>query len=147
MRGMRHHAANLANPPFPAVQADLADKDFSAERGAAVVISTGAAVDALSQERDAAERVEAEARNLHRLRLPRRPAWTPDTTPEQLDFQVGGWVGAAAWRSALASSPPAGATRELASAGGGRARALGRLPGSAHFRPCSEAVCAFAAQP
>jgi hypothetical protein len=34
------------------------------------------------------ERVEAEARHAHRLRLPRRPAWDEGTTPEQLDAQV-----------------------------------------------------------
>lgn len=57
-----------------------------------VVISTGT-VDPLAEERDARERREAEDRHRHRLKLPRRPMWTSDMTPEQLDLQVRGRCG------------------------------------------------------
>lgn len=66
--------------------ASLAGKDFSAEKEHIVVISTGA-VDSVDHERAAAERTEAEDRNRHRLRIPRRPAWDESTTPEQLQEQ------------------------------------------------------------
>ncbi|KAG1659046.1 hypothetical protein FOA52_010886 [Chlamydomonas sp. UWO 241] len=66
--------------------ADLADRDFTAERSQVVVISNGA-VDLVAQERDAAERRAAEERHRHRLRLPRRPHWDASTTPEQLELQ------------------------------------------------------------
>ncbi|GIL89787.1 hypothetical protein Vretimale_16572 [Volvox reticuliferus] len=66
--------------------ADLADRDFAAERGQAVVVSTGV-VDPLAEAKRQEERMEAEARNAHRLALPRRPPWTPDMTAEQLDLQ------------------------------------------------------------
>ncbi|EFJ46500.1 hypothetical protein VOLCADRAFT_105489 [Volvox carteri f. nagariensis] len=66
--------------------ADLADRDFTAERGHAVVVSMGV-VDPLAEARRQEERMEAEARNAHRLALPRRPPWTADMTPEQLDVQ------------------------------------------------------------
>jgi hypothetical protein len=68
-------------------QADLADRDFTAERGQAVVIVSGA-VDPLAEERNEQERREAETRNRHRLKLPRRPKWTSDMTAEELDLQV-----------------------------------------------------------
>ncbi|KXZ45888.1 hypothetical protein GPECTOR_49g472 [Gonium pectorale] len=70
--------------------ADLADRDFTAERGSAVVvISTGASgvVDPLEEARRAEERAAAEARHAHRLALPRRPPWTADMSAEQLDTQ------------------------------------------------------------
>ncbi|KAG2488868.1 hypothetical protein HYH03_012663 [Edaphochlamys debaryana] len=69
--------------------ADLADRDFTAERGQAVVISAGGTgvKDALAEAKAAEERAEAEARNAHRLALPRRPPWDADTSPEQLDLQ------------------------------------------------------------
>ncbi|GIL57282.1 hypothetical protein Vafri_12537 [Volvox africanus] len=66
--------------------ADLADRDFTAERGQVVVVSTGL-VDPLAEAKRLEERLEAEARNAHRLALPRRPPWTPDMTAEQLDLQ------------------------------------------------------------
>ena len=71
-----------------ATQADLADRDFAAERGQAVVIINHGAVDPLAEERNEKERREAEERHRHRLRLPRRPAWTPDMSAEELDLQV-----------------------------------------------------------
>ena len=51
--------------PAPPLQADLAGKDFSAEKQHVIVISTGA-VDSVDAERLAAERAEAEERNRHR---------------------------------------------------------------------------------
>ncbi|KAF5842692.1 hypothetical protein DUNSADRAFT_5768 [Dunaliella salina] len=66
--------------------ADMAGRDFTAERSNVIVVSTGA-VEALSDERAAEERAEAEARHAHTLRLPRRPAWSQETTPEQLEEQ------------------------------------------------------------
>jgi hypothetical protein len=68
------------------MQADLADRDFTAERHQAVVISMGA-VDPIAAETSAAERVAAESRNQHKLVIPRRPAWDTSTTPEQLEAQ------------------------------------------------------------
>ena len=83
---MRHAAEHLyrCNPP----QADLADRDFTAERGQAVVIISSGAVDPIEQERNEKERREAEERHRHRLKLPRRPSWTSDMTGEELDLQV-----------------------------------------------------------
>ena len=68
------------------LQADLADRDFTAERHQAVVISMGA-VDPIAAETSAAERAAAETRNQHKLSIPRRPAWDAATTPEQLEAQ------------------------------------------------------------
>jgi hypothetical protein len=48
------------------------------------------AVDALANEKAAEDRIAAEAKHAHTLRLPRRPAWSQDTTPDQLEEQVGG---------------------------------------------------------
>ena len=61
----RHNcsATNWAHPCCPC-QADLAGKDFAAEREHVVVISTGA-VAAMDHERLAAERAEAEERHRH----------------------------------------------------------------------------------
>eukprot|EP00198_Chlamydomonas_reinhardtii_P009867 XP_001699204.1 hypothetical protein CHLREDRAFT_206017 [Chlamydomonas reinhardtii] len=82
--------------------ADLADRDFTAERGQCIVISTGV-VDPLAEARREEERAEAEARNAHRLALPRRPAWTPDMSAEQLDLQNAQERTAfLSWRRALA---------------------------------------------
>lgn len=66
--------------------ANLEGRDFTANRGEAIVISTGA-VAGLDNERSRAERKELEDRNRHRLVVPRRPAWTPDMAPEVLDAQ------------------------------------------------------------
>ncbi|KAG2433073.1 hypothetical protein HYH02_012777 [Chlamydomonas schloesseri] len=79
--------------------ADLADRDFTAERGQCIVISTGV-VDPLAEARREEERAAAEARNAHRLALPRRPAWTPDMSAEQLDLQER--TAFLSWRRALA---------------------------------------------
>ena len=65
-------------------QAELADRDFTADRERVIVISTGA-VEQVDLERAAAERAAAEARHRHRLRLPRRPEWGAVTTPDQLE--------------------------------------------------------------
>lgn len=46
-------------------QAELTERDFAAERGAAVVISTGA-VDAKEEARSMQDRAAAEARNSYR---------------------------------------------------------------------------------
>ena len=80
--------ASLPPPSSPFVQADLADRDFTAERGQAVVIISSGAVDPLAEERNEKERREAEERHRHRLKLPRRPKWTAETTAEELDLQV-----------------------------------------------------------
>jgi large subunit GTPase 1 len=80
-----HGTPDAPTPPL-APQADLADRDFTAERAQLVVISNGT-VDPLAEERDAALRREAEDRNRHRLRLPRRPAWNAQTTAEELDHK------------------------------------------------------------
>lgn len=64
--------------------ADLADRDFTAEKSNVVVISTGA-VEALDEERATQARREAESKHAHRLRIPRRPSWDTSTSPEELD--------------------------------------------------------------
>uniref|UniRef100_A0A7R9Z1F2 Uncharacterized protein n=1 Tax=Chlamydomonas euryale TaxID=1486919 RepID=A0A7R9Z1F2_9CHLO len=66
--------------------AELADRDFTAER-TQIVVASGGAVDPVASERAEVERRAAEARHAHRLRLPRRPAWDARTTPEELDLQ------------------------------------------------------------
>lgn len=66
--------------------ADLADRDFTAEKSNVVVISTGA-VEALDEERATQARREAESRHAHRLRIPRRPPWDASTSPEELDVR------------------------------------------------------------
>eukprot|EP00878_Enallax_costatus_P006164 GHUV01006462.1.p1 GENE.GHUV01006462.1~~GHUV01006462.1.p1 ORF type:complete len:220 (+),score=52.30 GHUV01006462.1:205-864(+) len=66
--------------------AELADRDFTAERYQPVVVSTSAHT-ALAAEQSAAKRTEAEQRNAHKLHIPRRPEWDASTTPEQLDAQ------------------------------------------------------------
>ncbi|WIA13595.1 hypothetical protein OEZ85_007161 [Tetradesmus obliquus] len=66
--------------------AELADRDFTAERYQPVVISSSAH-STLAAEQSAALRAAAEARNVHKLCIPRRPEWDASTTPEQLDAQ------------------------------------------------------------
>ena len=66
--------------------AELAERDFAAEKTHVVVISTGT-VDAKDAERAVAERAEAEARHRYRLVIPRRPTWSASTTPEELHAQ------------------------------------------------------------
>lgn len=51
------------------------------------MLTTGV-VDPKEEARLAEERAAAEVRHAHRLKLPRRPEWTPETTAEELDLQV-----------------------------------------------------------
>lgn len=72
------------NEPPSRPQADLADRDFTAERYQPVVLSVGGAADAppvISE----AERAAAEAKFGRVLQVPRRPPWDASTTPEQLE--------------------------------------------------------------
>jgi large subunit GTPase 1 len=62
--------------------ADLADREFAADKTTAVVVSSGT-VAHIDTERAEKDRTAAEAR--HHLRIPRRPHWDTSTTPEQLD--------------------------------------------------------------
>jgi hypothetical protein len=68
-------------------QAELANRDFAGERqGAAVVVTAaGPPVAKLDSERQLEERRAAHHRNAHRLRIPRRPRWSRNMTPDQLD--------------------------------------------------------------
>ncbi len=66
--------------------ADLADRDFTAERYQPVVLSLGGAVEAPPAVTEA-ERLAAEARFGGALQVPRRPAWGAGTTAEMLDQQ------------------------------------------------------------
>eukprot|EP00897_Mesotaenium_endlicherianum_P010478 jgi/Mesen1/9459/ME000627S08849 len=68
--------------------AELADRDFTAERGNAQVILSSelaAAAGGLSKAEMAAQQRAEEARMMHALTIPRRPAWDSTTTAEQLD--------------------------------------------------------------
>ncbi|KAL3153855.1 hypothetical protein ABBQ32_013427 [Trebouxia sp. C0010 RCD-2024] len=67
--------------------ADLAGKDFTAEKQQVIVISAGnnKALTAKDQERNALERCAAEQRHQHRLTIPRRPEWNTDMAPEILE--------------------------------------------------------------
>lgn len=66
--------------------AELAERDFAAEKNNVVVISTGATT-RRSTEEEEEERAACEVQNAHRLRIPRRPVWNEKTTLEQLDAQ------------------------------------------------------------
>lgn len=66
--------------------AELAERDFAAERTQVVVVSVGA-VEGRDAERAEAERAEAESRHRHRLVIPRRPGWSLTTTPDELHAQ------------------------------------------------------------
>jgi large subunit GTPase 1 len=74
--------------------AELGDRDFTAERRGAVVVSMGdgsdpnAAADPNAEERERIRRARvADAENAHRdkLKVPRRPPWTRETPPDVLD--------------------------------------------------------------
>jgi large subunit GTPase 1 len=74
--------------------AELGDRDFTAERRGAVVVSMGdgsdpnAAADPNAEERERQRRARvADAENAHRdkLKVPRRPPWTRETPPDVLD--------------------------------------------------------------
>ena len=60
--------------------AELAERDFAAERTQVVVVSVGA-VEGRDAERAEAERAEAESRHRHRLVIPRRPGWSRSSPP------------------------------------------------------------------
>ncbi len=64
--------------------AQLADRDFTADRYEPVVIQMGASESAVLTPE---ERVRLEQEHAHRLTVPRRPAWTKEMTAEQLDIQ------------------------------------------------------------
>ncbi|CAL8466799.1 g6335 [Coccomyxa elongata] len=81
--------------------AELAERDFTAEKGEVIVISTGAAVDAKAEASSERERRAAEERNRHRLRIPRRPAWRREQSPEEVDAQER--AAFLAWRRELAA--------------------------------------------
>ncbi|KAK9916643.1 hypothetical protein WJX75_005277 [Coccomyxa subellipsoidea] len=81
--------------------AELAERDFTAEKGEIIVISTGAAVDAKAEASSERERRAAEERNRHRLRIPRRPAWRREQSPEEVDAQER--AAFLAWRRELAA--------------------------------------------
>ncbi|CAK0755588.1 hypothetical protein CVIRNUC_002386 [Coccomyxa viridis] len=80
--------------------AELAERDFAADRGEVIVISTGA-VDGKVDTMTPQERRVAEDKNRHKLRIPRRPAWTEEQSPEQIDAQER--AAFLAWRRALAA--------------------------------------------
>ena len=76
--------------------AELSERDFTAERRGAVVVSlggdgghSGVGVDGDSARRDEARRLAETARaqltHADKLKVPRRPPWTRETSPEQLD--------------------------------------------------------------
>eukprot|EP00879_Flechtneria_rotunda_P024293 GHRR01025747.1.p1 GENE.GHRR01025747.1~~GHRR01025747.1.p1 ORF type:complete len:161 (+),score=63.12 GHRR01025747.1:222-704(+) len=66
--------------------AELADRDFTAERYQPIVVGTSAH-SALAAEQSAAARAETESRSAHKLHIPRRPPWDASTSAEQLDAQ------------------------------------------------------------
>lgn len=80
--------------------ATLAEREFLGERQHVVVLNN-TVKDPLAQQRDAAARREAEARNAHRLRLPRRPAWTSSMSADELDHRER--TAFVAWRRELAA--------------------------------------------
>lgn len=61
---MRTPATEFPTPDGQ-LQADLAERDFTAEKGEIIVISTGAAVDAKAEAKSELERRAAEDRNRH----------------------------------------------------------------------------------
>lgn len=62
----RRHDHERSPLSIARAQADLAGRDFAAQRGDTVVVSTGAVPTALDQQRSAVKRKEAEQRNSHR---------------------------------------------------------------------------------
>lgn len=70
------------------VQAELADRDFTADQGQPVVVSTGtAAMTALDAQKSKEERRMAEEKNKEKLCIPRRPPWNHRMTADELDAQ------------------------------------------------------------
>ena len=81
--------------------AELADRDFTADRGKAVVIKAGtSSVTAHESASSEAARRKAEEENQDKLCVPRRPAWTSKMTADQLDAQERAYF--LEWRRALA---------------------------------------------
>jgi hypothetical protein len=72
------------NSGMTVVQADLAGRDFAGERAQTIVVNAAQPVNAkLSDE----ERAEVLARHAGAMNIPRRPAWTHDTTASQIQEQ------------------------------------------------------------
>ena len=67
--------------------AELADRDFAADRGRAVVVKAGMTTSVESAASSEEARRKAEAENQDKLCVPRRPAWTSRTTADELDAQ------------------------------------------------------------
>mmetsp|Transcript_3650 Transcript_3650/g.7463 ORF Transcript_3650/g.7463 Transcript_3650/m.7463 type:complete len:573 (+) Transcript_3650:163-1881(+) len=82
--------------------AELADRDFSADRGQAVVIKASGSTSVTAQEaaRTEEERVKAEEENAHKLCVPRRPPWNSQMTVDELDAQERAYF--LEWRRSLA---------------------------------------------
>lgn len=68
------------------MQADLADRDFTAERHQTIVISTGA-TDPAALAHNAQQKAAAQERHADKLAIPRRPGWDAGTSADQLDAQ------------------------------------------------------------
>ncbi len=85
------------------MQAALADRDFSADRGQAVVIKSGvSSIPSNAQEssRTEEERQRVEEENQSKLCVPRRPPWNSRMTADQLDAQERSYF--LEWRRGLA---------------------------------------------
>jgi large subunit GTPase 1 len=82
--------------------AELADRDFTADRGRAVVIKAGGTMSVAAHEVASSEaaRRKAEEENSGKLCVPRRPPWTSKMTADQLDAQERAYF--LEWRRALA---------------------------------------------
>lgn len=82
--------------------AELADRDFAADRGRAVVIEAGGTTSVAAHEVASSEaaRRKAEEENWEKLCVPRRPAWTSEMTVDHLDAQERAYF--LEWRRALA---------------------------------------------
>lgn len=82
--------------------AELADRDFTADRGRAVVIKAGGTTSVAAHEVASSEaaRRKAEEENSEKLCVPRRPAWTSRMTADHLDAQERSYF--LEWRRALA---------------------------------------------
>ena len=84
----------IAGPSCGMAMAELGDRDFTAERRGAVVVSMADGSDpnadpsagAEERERERRSRVAAaEATHRDKLKVPRRPPWTRETPPEVLE--------------------------------------------------------------
>eukprot|EP00884_Botryococcus_braunii_P020481 jgi/Botrbrau1/7116/Bobra.0165s0133.1 len=79
--------------------ADLAGRDFAAERHGAVLVANNE-VHGPRQQATAEQRLAADQAMQHRLKLPRRPAWTRDMTAAEVE--AGEKTAFLAWRRGLA---------------------------------------------